>query len=209
MKPRADHSQYGELGLLLPHLTGKVRHKLVVDVGANGRDGSNSFDLIRDCGWKGVLIEANPALWQRIEQDFAGLDFTLLRTAVSDKVENRDLLLGVDDRISSFLQKKVENFGPVIGRIPVSCQRLPALLEEVNVPHDFDLLSIDIEWMDLPVFNDLVCSSPYRPGFVIIEASKKNTGATLDYLDFADEIRTEYQIVERSRINLLLKHRER
>jgi FkbM family methyltransferase len=179
----ADHSQFGELALLRPHLPGRVRHRIVVDVGANSKVGSNSYDLMRDDGWKGILIEANPALWPRIEEDFAGLDFTLLRTAVSDAPGEHTLYLSVNDGISSFFTAKVESFGPVTGSVQVTSRRLHELLAEQGVPLDFDLLTIDIEWMDLPVLNDLLRASAYRPGFIITEMAKEGSVQTLDDLD--------------------------
>ncbi len=195
--------------MLRRHLGGAVRHRLLVDVGANSKVGSNSYDLMRDDGWTGILVEANPALWPRIEADFAGLDYTLLRTAVSDAPGEHTLYLGINDGISSFFTAKVESFGPVTGSVQVTSRRLHDLLDEQGVPPDFDLLSVDIEWMDLPVLNDLMRSSAYRPGFIITELAQEGAVRSLDDLDCAAELREAYRIVDGNAVNLLLRHRDR
>jgi hypothetical protein len=58
-----DVSQHGELPLLLREMAAVTcPDRLVVDVGARGRRSSNSYDLLRHFGWRGLLIEANPYL---------------------------------------------------------------------------------------------------------------------------------------------------
>ncbi len=70
-----DHSQWGEVELLIKSLvSGAVKNHMIVDVGARGRERSNSYDLIKFWNWKGILIEANPFLIQGLQDDFNALD---------------------------------------------------------------------------------------------------------------------------------------
>lgn len=68
------HSQFGEIPKLMEAWAeAAVSEKIVVDVGARGRDRSNSYDLMKHFGWRGVLIEANRKLIEQIRREFKGL----------------------------------------------------------------------------------------------------------------------------------------
>src|SRR5262249_38960141 len=127
---------------------------------------SNSWDLLSKYGWKGVLIEANPNLWETIESDFAGLDFQLIRTAIADTEGPRTLYLGVNDDISSLHAAHTEQWGPIRGSVEVTTRRLGPVLAELGLPTKFDLLSLDIEALDIAVLNDLVATTAYRPQWI-------------------------------------------
>lgn len=51
-----------------------------------------------------------------------------------------------------------------------SSRLLSDVLSDANVPHDFDVLSIDIKGVDIEVFYDLIKTSHYRPRYTIVEA---------------------------------------
>lgn len=201
-----DHSQYGELGILLHHWVNDAsHHKIVVDVGARGRERSNSFDLMRIFGWRGLLIEANPALIAGIRRDFNGLDFTLLNVAVSDYEGYADFHIGINDDVSSLSSAMAAAWGDIQGTIQVPVTRLNGLLDAHEIPSDFDLLSLDIEGEDLRVLNDLIESSQYRPRWVIIEASYDFHTRSLNDLDLTTEVKAAYRIVGQTQANLILK----
>src|ERR1039457_3792179 len=62
-----DHSQNGEFKVILQFLIERGQlDRTIVDVGAHGRERSNSYDLMRHFGWRGLLIEANPRLVESI-----------------------------------------------------------------------------------------------------------------------------------------------
>ncbi len=77
-------------------------------------------------------------------------------------------------------------------------------MDENSVPHDFDVLSLDIEGMDLLVLNDLIDSSNYRPSKVIIEASFNFAVSSLDQLELSDAVKGLYRIIDRTAANLIL-----
>src|ERR1044072_4552668 len=91
-----DHSQFGEYPLFL-RLARPKRYGMIVDVGALGKEGSNSYDLLSQLEWRGILVEANPNSWEKIEREFAGLKASLVRCAVSDVEDKVVLHLGVVD----------------------------------------------------------------------------------------------------------------
>jgi FkbM family methyltransferase len=200
-----DHSQFGEFPLFLKVARPK-RQRVIVDVGALGKDGSNSYDLLSQLDWRGVLVEANPNLWDEIERDFSGLNSSLVRSAVSDVEGLVVLHLGVVDGVSSIVPGTAEAWGPSRGSVEVQARRLGAILDEQQVPLNFDLLSLDIEGMDMPVLNDLIANTRYRPRWIFLEASLDFQTKSLAELDLVPAVRDQYEIVGQTVPNLLLAH---
>lgn len=53
-----EQSQFGEVQHLIRMMVNDGRNRVVVDVGARGRERSNSYDLMKHFGWRGILVEA-------------------------------------------------------------------------------------------------------------------------------------------------------
>ena len=63
-----DVSEHGEIWQLVRlWVNEQAQCGIVVDVGARGRERSNSFDLMKHFGWRGLLIEANADLHDSID----------------------------------------------------------------------------------------------------------------------------------------------
>jgi FkbM family methyltransferase len=164
--------QYGEEKIILPFFKNK-RNGLVVEVGAaDGEEFSNSRFLIRDYGWRGILIEPEPEQFARLKvlydddpsvvviQSACGLrsgliDFYPARTGSTALPEWRDLVQ----------QLGHEKVGPTI---KVFCDTLDRLLFNVNCPREIDFLSVDCEGMDLEVLKSMSWAS-YHVGLVCTE----------------------------------------
>lgn len=200
-----DQTQFGEMELLLKLWVARaVRHGIVVDVGARGRERSNSYDLMKTFGWKGYLFEANPNLIADIQAEFAGLDYHLTDCAVSDFTGEATFHLGANDDVSSLDAGAAAGWGDIRGEVVVRVERLGNLLRDYGVPADFDLLSIDIEGEDVKVLNDVFVNFGYRPQLVIIEASYDFATKSLYDLPFHDSVREAYDIVAQTNANLIL-----
>ncbi len=204
----ADHSQFREFPLLLRHLVsdGSIE-KLIIDVGARGKDRSNSFDLLSQFGWKGVLIEANPKLYHEIASDFHGTDFTLVECAVGPSEGVMPFYIGSNDDVSSLLKDAAVSWGELRGQVEVEVQRLPKILQRLKIPQSFDVLSLDIEGVDVSVLNDLIDSSHYRPKYIIIEASYNFQTKQLSDVGCSTNVQASYEIVAHTEANLILKLR--
>ena len=203
-----DHSQHGEFFEILKLITDQgAPTKTVVDVGANGKERSNSYDLLKQFAWKGLLIEANPLLVDQINKDFQGLNYTLVNCAVSDVQGTGELSLGINSDISSLSPENTANWGPLSGSIPVTIRRLPDILTEQNIPIDFDVLSIDIEGYDARVLNDLIANSSYRPKIVIMEGSLNFTVNDPTMIGVSSLVCSEYTVVAQTCANLILSNR--
>lgn len=204
-----DQSQFGEFELLLKRWVEQASaHQIVVDVGARGRARSNSFDLLKTFGWKGLLFEANPSLIQGIERDFEGLDVEVVPYAISDFDGQATFYLGANNDVSSLNLQASLGWGPLTGAVTVPVRRLGPLLEERRIPKNFDVLSIDIEGEDIKVLNDIVTRSGFRPRWVIIEASYNFATRSLTDLPFDETVRSTYDIVGQTTANLILEHRD-
>jgi FkbM family methyltransferase len=201
-------TQYGELHVLLrAWLQSTAVSKFVVDVGARGRERSNSWDLLRHFGWRGLLVEANPALIDSIKTDFAGLDVDVVNVAVSDYNGRAQLTIGANDDVSSLDPASAGGWGETRGQVEVAVRRLPDLLEECAAPERFDLLSLDIEGEDVRVLNDLTGDGRYRPTFVFLEASYNFATRSLDDIPTSDAVRSAYEILGQTPANILLRRR--
>jgi len=200
-----DHSQNGELTILLRHLVAAgASNGIVVDVGAFGRVGSNSYDLLHQFGWRGLLIEANPERKPIIAQEFAGCSYDLVSVAVSDYAGEADFHLAVSDEVSSLVAETAAVWGESRGQRRVQVERLPTILHAYGIPDDFDLLTIDAEGEDVRVLNDTIASG-YRPRWVIIEASNDFAVTALAQLPLNEAVRSGYTIVGSTRANLVLE----
>ncbi len=199
-----DQTQFGEFMLLLQRMLKTDAQRVVVDVGVRGKDRSNSFDLLKHFGWRGVLVEANPQLADQIRIDFSGLDVALEVCAASDYEGEATFHIGINDDVSSLNPDAALGWGAIRGAITVPVVRLPTLLERHAVPHDFDLLSIDIEGEDIKVLNDTVAAG-WTPRWVIIEASNDFIVKTLFDAPFSDAVRSGYAIVAQTPANLILE----
>lgn len=200
------NDQFGEIELLLREWASRsVSQQIVVDVGARGRERSNSWDLLKHFGWRGLLVEANPLLLLNIHTDFTGLDYTLVGTAVSDFNGNAELTIGSNDDVSSLDPAVAASWGQTRGTVQVIVRRLPEILAEHGIPLEFGLLSLDIEGEDVKVLTDTIAGSNYRPDYVIIEASQDFQITSLEELDLPDIVHDTYEVFSQTRANLLLR----
>ena len=201
-----DVTQYGELQLLLrTWVNSSAKSRYVVDVGARGRDRSNSYDLLRHFGWRGLLVEANPTLIEPLRTEFDGLEVEIANYAISDFNGRARLTLGGNDDVSSLTAAAAEGWGETRGQVEVVVRRLPDLLEEYGAPAEPDLMSIDIEGEDIRVLNDLVQDDRYRPQWIFIEASHDfDTGSLADLKTHA-AVQDRYTLVGQTKANLLLR----
>jgi FkbM family methyltransferase len=204
-----DCTQYGELHLLLRSwINATASARFVVDVGARGRERSNSYDLLRHFGWRGLLIEANTALIESIRRDFGGLDVEVVNCAVSDFNGRAQFTLGANDDVSSLEASSAASWGDTRGVVDVLVRRLPDLLEEARAPLCFDLLSLDIEGEDVKVLNDLCEDGRFTPTWIFLEASNDFATKSLSDLPTTPTVRRSYEMVGQTKANILLRRRE-
>jgi len=153
-------------------------HSLLVDVGAYGKDLSNTFALLSQ-GWRGLLIDANPERLTIIKEEFASLNVDVLNIGIGDAIETLPLYLHKGHGKSA--QEKDRDVGGTsffkgwfghweTGRtIQMDIVPLHTVLTGKKYPKDFDLLSVDTEGFDKRIIENLFINSDFRPGLIIAE----------------------------------------
>ena len=120
-----DQTQFGEFELLLKRwLLRAVKRPIVVDVGARGRERSNSYDLMKSFGWHGLLIEANPNLIESIRLEFSGLDVEIVHCAISNYVGRAKLFLGTNEMCPPSMRLRRRVGGPSSAKSKSRCDVL-------------------------------------------------------------------------------------
>lgn len=177
-KCATDVSRCGEYTFCRAHLT-LATPPYVVDVGAYGKRNSNSWNLIHDHNWNGLLIEPQPDLAQQCREQFHG-NVVVEQVAVSDHAGEalfyRYKTKGWGSLNADHAPRKVRRRKP----IRVDVVTLPSLLEKYNIPHYFGLLSIDAEGMDQTILKT-VFDSPWRPELIVIETCETSWPTNYGY----------------------------
>jgi len=171
----ADTSEHGEQKFIEKFFEDHPpKYNFVVDVGAYGKELSNSFALLA-AGWKGLLIEADPQRCKRIKKEFAGLSYVLINAGVSDIVSRLPFHIHSCPGHSSFKEDWYKNT-LTNKKIMVDVFPLADHLERAKVPYDFDFLTIDTEGLDFIVMRNFFEFSKYRPGLIITESTSYPSG---------------------------------
>lgn len=175
-----------------------------VELGANdGLSQSNTWKLQRAFGWTGLLIEPSPIRYREcvMNRSFARVPHVRCAACVPFgfvqrfvEIEDADLMsvakgLDVDDRAARFhadcgMQFLDDpRFRYVYG---APARTLTSLLDEVQAPLDFDLLSLDVEGNELSVLKGLDFKR-YRPRWILVEARGVQIGHYLEQLGYEQQ----------------------
>lgn len=165
-----DTSQHGDQEIIFQYfIDHPPKYKQLVDVGAYGKEMSNSFGLLQ-AGWKGYLIEAHPNRCKFIKKDFAGLDCFILNMGVGTAPGKMPLFLHTVPAHNSFLPDWYPDTLSG-GKRLVNVLPLEMILDQAGVPVDFDFLTIDTEGLDFKIMEHFFTTSKYRPSLIITECT--------------------------------------
>ena len=125
----------------------------LVEVGAaDGLDNSHTEFLIRERGWKALLIEPHPEFFAALMDRYCDNENVMLSDAgVLSEPGTHTLYL--NGQISRFM-KKPHGFQHT-GSVDVECFTLTELCESFGVPYDFDFLTVDAETKDIEALESL------------------------------------------------------
>ena len=164
-----DITQFGEGKIIRDFfLAHPPRYRNAVEVGSIGRDSSNVLVLARE-GWELLVIEPNPDVVGRIEADYAGTNFRLVRCGVGSVEGVMPFYVNSLEACCSFKKDWYPDTRTAL-TYSVAVRPLADVLEEHRIPFDFDFLSLDAEGMDMEVAGGLLAHSQYRPGLVVTES---------------------------------------
>jgi len=166
-----DYSQFGEFTQFLkPIFTFYgVRYGVLVDIGASGRDLSNSYNLIAEHGFQAILVE--PVNFSRVEREIQS-DFPALvavdKSAVGQTEGTAKMFLHTVPEHHSLVSTW---YPPTDGHKTqdVPTVRIGTLLKKWDLPWDFDYLTIDVEGLDIDLVQDMIDNTTYRPRVLLFE----------------------------------------
>ena len=165
-------TSYGQGGedLILERLfEGKAKTLFYVDVGSNDPIQRSNTYLFYLRGWSGLAIDGNPEL---IEQHKLVRPRDLALCAlVSNTEEQKVFTIFEDTCVSSADENQVKlmkNTRKASREVTTQTKTLNAIFIEQNIPHRFDLLSIDIEGSDYKALAGIDFSK-YQPTVIAIE----------------------------------------
>ena len=140
--------------------------------------------VVRACGWSGVLVEPLPPLFERLVANYDGVPGLAFENAAVGTVDGTSTLYGVDprpgdpywiDQVASFDRATLEGHGDRIAGVrerivefPVASLTLPTLIAR-NQLNSVDLMHIDVEGYDFEVLKQIDFSASWAPTFIIYE----------------------------------------
>jgi len=157
-----NYSQSNEQDIIINLFKGK-KNGTFLDIGANdGVTFSNTFALAKSYGWTGLLVEASPKAYERLLKNYELIDrdIDFQNVAIGkedgylDFYESGELLNKGDVAlVSSGVKKELQRWQSL--KMPFTKMKVPmtsvsTMLSRSRHTH-FDLLSLDIEGMELDV----------------------------------------------------------
>jgi len=145
---------------------GKARVGYFVDVGANEPQFMSQTWNLEQLGWRGVLIEPQPALVKMLKEQRRADVFGCACSAPQNA--GKVLPFQVAGLHSSLNLDFFVAGAPKSAIINVPVRTLDDILAEANAPTPIDLLSIDVESHEIEVLNGLTLAR-WRPRLILIE----------------------------------------
>lgn len=177
------YSQYGQ-DKLLHNLFFKGKKKGVfLDIGAHdGVSFSNTYFFERYLGWKGICIEPNPEVFQRLKKNRTCTNLNLCVHNKEGMVTFTrikgygEMLSGIsnqyDPRHAQRINETIQKYGGEREEIPVRSSTPLAIIHEYKLDH-IDLMNIDTEGNEWPILE----SFPFdevQPQIVLVENNYKD-----------------------------------
>lgn len=165
---KIDHSEDGTSSWILSNLP-LPAHGTWVDVGCGWPLAYSQTAFLRELGWSGLAIDANPAY----ANDWHGVPNTkFIAAVVSDDPEINFLIEPTNAQVS----RKHET-----GQ-RVKCVRLDDILEREDI-WKVDFLAVDVENMELDVVKSIDFEM-YRPTIIVAEFDSQHAGQNFGLLNY-------------------------
>lgn len=190
------YGQYGEDQWIVEHLS-TPSAGFFVDVGAGNGTTCSNTRMFEERGWQGLCIDADPRSYLTLVMERRLAYFSAIRS--------------FEGVTHVFLNDEMPDFTRVTGTIgtgrtiPVPCVPLGVLLQRLNLQRHIDLLSVDVEGIELEVLQSFDIASDY-PSIIIVEYE------TLGMDEQRDQVLTFFQplpytCVHQTRANLIFQRR--
>lgn len=178
---RGTFSQHGE-DAFIHALLGGQQHGFYVDIGASHPFRiSNTYMLYR-MGWSGVTVEPIPAL-ARLHKRWRPRD-TLVQAAIGPETGELQFFEMFPSVLSTLDPATAERYvadgkAEILHRYPIKVVTPMELVQEFAGNRTIDLLSMDIEGLDVRTIREIDFSR-VRPRLLCIESNAQSDAAALD-----------------------------
>lgn len=179
------------------------RNGFFIECGANdGYSQSNTYFLEKKLGWRGVLIEAMPELFERCRESRTR-SVVYNCALVSREFRNPTVtmhyanLMSLVDGARKTQEEQARHLSAGVQvqhlegsyAVDVPARTLDSILDEIQVPEVIDFFSLDVEGYELNVLRGLNLSR-YRPVHLLVEA---------DFFEEVDSFLSEqaYEMIEK------------
>lgn len=149
----------------------KKTNGFFLDIGAyDGLTLSNTYLLEKNYNWKGLCVEANPFIYNKLKLNRPNSKcinrcvYDLNNKIIDFTIAKNDLLSGIKETLD--LHKEIVNKNGIDYKIKTIS--LENLLEENNIPYFIDYLSIDTEGSEFEILKDFNFDK-YIFGYIDIE----------------------------------------
>tara|TARA_B110000261_G_C12931364_1_gene296656 strand:+ start:56 stop:751 length:696 start_codon:yes stop_codon:yes gene_type:complete len=192
----------GKVGLILHDIYRQVlgykKNGIFVEVGANdGKIGSFTYNLAT-LGWRGVYCEPVPEIYKLCVENHKEHD-NIITLNVGCGCKKEDLTITVANTLSTMDSQMLEMYKNATWaqstlknsyETDIKIEKLDTLLEENNIPCDFDIFVLDVEGYEEEVLKGFSLDF-YKPKMVIIEIPDTHPDFihNKDFLDKCKRIR--------------------
>ena len=151
-----------------------------LDIGAHQPVANNNTYLFYENGYRGVLVEPNPALWDTLAATRPGDSLLRAGIGIGGQSEADYYVINGDGQLNTFSKEMAESYpARTGGRYSVQkVIRLPLLdINEVMLKHwggPPQLLSVDAEGFELPILQSLDFGR-FRPNLVCVDTLEFGT----------------------------------
>lgn len=161
MKPTKFYSKYGEDKALLDRVGELPDNGFYLDIGCAKPHQNSNTAILRDAGWSGLVIDANPLF----RPEWGGIPNVIFETAILASVPEVPFHFCPENSWIS----RIKEGSPL-----VDAQLLSNILHRNDVAK-IDFVSVDIEGAEYDVMKDFPWER-YRPKFVIAEYNTLDIG---------------------------------
>jgi FkbM family methyltransferase len=174
LRQHPDLEIHNGLALVVAELAVQPREFFFVQIGAfDGVSGDPIYEMVRRYAWRGVLVEPQADMYERLKANYAGRPgLQFFNVAVGPQDGELTLFRrSWGDSCASVARRHVKKPGDRkrdVCEFRVPCWTIATLLREAQTPPTIDLLQIDVEGWDYEIIRSIDFSS-VRPRMIRYE----------------------------------------